>query len=85
MGGWRASGQGGKASRAAGPARGEQAVPAVPADVAALLLAHRLDPADPALARCVVTALGVTELAVPPPPPPPGATVHSGPSIIVPP
>jgi hypothetical protein len=46
---------------------GPQADPTVtvPADVAAMLRAHGLDPADPALARCVVTALGVTKSAVP--------------------
>ena len=36
----------------------------MPADVAVLLRAHGLDPADPALARCVVTALGVTKTEV---------------------
>ena len=56
------------ASGAALQPRGEQAAPTVPADVAELLQAHRLDPADPALARCVVTALGVSDLAVRAPP-----------------
>ena len=43
-----------------------QADPAVTvaADVAALLRTDRIDPADPALARCVVTALGITNSAV---------------------
>ena len=52
--------------RAATSRCGAQADPAVtvPADVAALLLAHGLDPADPVLVRCVVAALGVTKTEV---------------------
>lgn len=47
-------------------AYGEQAdlTVAVPAEMTGLLLAHGLDPADLALARFVVTALGVTKIAV---------------------